>query len=178
VPTRLDAADDEFLFRQGPARGLAQVRFHDWRAVYAASAAIPNVARFTAQAEHLVTLLTEAAPDAAQQDDLDFTLALTELFTLIAYGQLILEQAEIVGIDADLVDQVFDVLVRDFNAAAVGLHDKPSATETQQKIILAAIDRPVVDAGRFEFIWQRVAALSGVYEMNHGPTLAEPQRSF
>ncbi len=40
VPTRLDAADDEFLFRQGPARGLAKVRFHDWRAVYAASAAI------------------------------------------------------------------------------------------------------------------------------------------
>ncbi|GGO00565.1 acyl-CoA dehydrogenase [Nocardia rhizosphaerihabitans] len=169
VPTRLEAADDEFLFRQGPARGLSKVRFHDWRAAYAASATIPNVARFTAQAEHLVALLTEAAPDATQQSDLDFGLALTELFTLIVYGQLILEQAEIVGVDADLVDQIFDVLVRDFNTAAVGLHDKPSTTEAQQQLILAAIDRPVVAAERFDSIWQRVVALSGAYEMNQGP---------
>ncbi|WP_040865336.1 acyl-CoA dehydrogenase family protein [Nocardia exalbida] len=169
VPTRLDAADDEFLFRQGPARGLATVRFHDWRVVYAASAAIPNVARFTAQAEALVTFLSEAAPNAAQQGDLDFGLALTELFTLVVYGQLILEQAEIVGVDADLVDQIFDVLVRDFNAAAVGLHDKPATTEAQQQRILAAIGRPVADVERFDRIWQRVAALSGAYEMNQGP---------
>ncbi|MFE7723600.1 acyl-CoA dehydrogenase [Nocardia rhizosphaerihabitans] len=169
VPTRLEAADDEFLFRQGPASGLSKVRFHDWRAAYAASANIPNVARFTAQAEHLVALLTEAAPDATQQGDLDFGLALTELFTLVVYGQLILEQAEIVGVDVDLVDQIFDVLVRDFNTAAVGLHDKPSTTEAQQQLILAAIDRPVVAPKRFDLIWQRIAALSGAYEMNQGP---------
>ncbi|GHJ43276.1 hypothetical protein Cs7R123_06180 [Catellatospora sp. TT07R-123] len=34
VPTRQDPADDEFLFRQGPARGLGAVRFHDWRTAY------------------------------------------------------------------------------------------------------------------------------------------------
>ncbi|WP_416567066.1 acyl-CoA dehydrogenase family protein [Nocardia testacea] len=169
VPTRRDAADDEFLFRQGPARGLATVRFHDWRAVYAASAAIPNVARFISQAEHLVTLLSEAAPNAAQQGDLDFGLALAELFTLVVYGQLILEQADIVGVDADLVDQIFDVLVRDFNAAAVGLHDKPATNEAQEQVVMAAICRPVADAERFDRIWQRVAALSGAYEMNQGP---------
>ena len=28
--TRLDAADDAFFFRQGPARGLGKVQFHDW----------------------------------------------------------------------------------------------------------------------------------------------------
>ena len=36
VPTRADAADDAFLFQQGPARGLGKVRFHDWRAAYRA----------------------------------------------------------------------------------------------------------------------------------------------
>ena len=35
VPGRRDAADDEFLFRQGPARGLGKIQFHDWRATYA-----------------------------------------------------------------------------------------------------------------------------------------------
>lgn len=171
IPTRNDAADDEFLFRQGPARGLSKVRFDDWRAVYAKFADVPNVALFMEQAEALVTLLAEAAPDAAQQVDLDFGLAITELFTLVVYGQLILEQAEILGLDegqrsGGVLDQIFDVLVRDFSAAAVELYGKPSASEDQQRLALASIRRPTFAAERFEYVWQQVVALSGAYEMN------------
>ncbi|MEV6826185.1 acyl-CoA dehydrogenase [Amycolatopsis sp. NPDC051102] len=166
VGTRTDAADDEFLFRQGPARGLSKVRFHDWKTAYAEAAHIPNVALFTEQAGYLVKLLTEAAPDEAQQADLDFGLALTELFTLIVYGQLILEQARITGLDAEVVDQIFAVLVQDFSAAAVDLNGKASSTDAQQAIALAALRKPVVDAGRFENVWARVRALSGVYAMH------------
>lgn len=166
VPTRTDAADDAFLFRQGPARGLSKVRFHDWKTAYADAAHIPNVALFTEQAGYLVKLLTEAAPDEAQQADLDFGLALTELFTLIVYGQLILEQAGITGLDTEVVDQIFAVLVQDFSAAAVDLNGKASSTEAQQAIALAALRKPVVDAERFENVWARVRDLSGVYAMN------------
>jgi acyl-CoA dehydrogenase len=166
VPTRTDAADDEFLFRQGPARGLSKVRFHDWKTAYAEAAHIPNVALFTEQAGYLVKLLTEAAPDEAQQADLDFGLALTELFTLVVYGQLILEQARITGLDTEVVDQIFAVLVQDFSAAAVDLNGKASSTEAQQAIALAALRKPVVDAERFENVWARVRALSGVYAMH------------
>ncbi|MEU5262511.1 acyl-CoA dehydrogenase [Amycolatopsis sp. NPDC021455] len=166
VGTRTDAADDEFLFRQGPARGLSKVRFHDWKTAYAEAAHIPNVALFTEQAGYLVKLLTEAAPDEAQQADLDFGLALTELFTLIVYGQLILEQARITGLDDEVVDQIFAVLVQDFSVAAVDLNGKAGSTEAQQAIALAALRKPVVDAERFENVWARVRALSGVYAMN------------
>jgi acyl-CoA dehydrogenase len=166
VPTRTDAADDEFLFRQGPARGLSKVRFHDWKTAYAEAAHIPNVALFTEQAGYLVKLLTEAAPDEAQQADLDFGLALTELFTLIVYGQLVLEQARITGLDEEVVDRIFAVLVQDFSAAAVDLNGKASSTEAQQAIALAAVRKPVVDAERFENVWARVRALSGVYAMH------------
>ncbi|GAB3160543.1 acyl-CoA dehydrogenase [Amycolatopsis stemonae] len=166
VGTRTDAADDEFLFRQGPARGLSKVRFHDWKTAYAEAAHIPNVALFTEQAGYLVKLLTEAAPGEDQQKDLDFGLALTELFTLIVYGQLILEQARITGLDAEVVDQIFAVLVQDFSAAAVDLNGKASSTDAQQAIALAAVRKPVVDAERFENVWARVRALSGTYAMN------------
>jgi alkylation response protein AidB-like acyl-CoA dehydrogenase len=166
VGTRTDAADDEFLFRQGPARGLSKVRFHDWKTAYAEAADIPNVALFTEQAGYLVKLLTEAAPDEAQQADLDFGLALTELFTLIVYGQLILEQARITRLDTEVVDQIFAVLVQDFSAAAVDLNGKASSTEAQQAIALAALRKPVVDAERFENVWTRVRELSGVYAMH------------
>ncbi|WIY02874.1 acyl-CoA dehydrogenase [Amycolatopsis mongoliensis] len=166
VPTRTDAADDEFLFRQGPARGLSKIRFHDWKTAYAEAAHIPNVALFTEQAGSLVKLLTEAAPDEAQQADLDFGLALTELFTLVVYGQLILEQARITGLDEQVVDQIFAVLVQDFSAAAVDLNGKASSTEAQQAIALAALRKPVVDTERFENVWARVRDLSGVYAMH------------
>jgi len=166
VPTRNDAADDEFLFRQGPARGLSKIRFHDWRDSYARHAHLPNVALLAEQADSLAELLRSAGPDAAQQGDMDFTLTLGELFTLIVYGQLILEQAELAGVDDDLLSAVFDVLVRDFSRYAVELHGKRGSTEEQQRWALSVIRKPSTDAAAFDRVWQQVAALSGAYEMN------------
>lgn len=165
VPTRHDPADDEFFWRQGPARGLGQVTFQDWETAYREHAHVPNVARFHEQARALRTLLTTAAPDEEQQKDLDFLLNLGHLFTLVVYGQLALEQARITGLDADVVDQVFDVLVRDFSAYAVALHGKASSTEAQQRWAVEQVRKPVVDQARFERVWSKVAALSGAYEM-------------
>ena len=43
-PARRDAADDAFLFAQGPTRGLSKIAFPDWRPVFDAFAGVPNVA--------------------------------------------------------------------------------------------------------------------------------------
>jgi acyl-CoA dehydrogenase len=165
VPTRDDAADDEFLFRQGPARGLSKIRFHDWHAAYAEFAHVPNVARFTEQAEGLKTLLSTAPPSEDQIRDLDFMLTLGELFTLVVYGQLILEQAALSELPADTIDQIFDVLVRDFSAYAVTLHGSASSTDAQQAWALAHVRKPVVDSDRFASVWEKVRGLAGAYEM-------------
>jgi len=166
VPERRDAADDEFLFRQGPARGLSKIRFHDWRATYEQFAHVPNVARFAEQAASLSTLLETAPPAEDQQTDLDFLLTLGELFTLIPYGQLILERAQQIALDDDLIDQIFDVFVRDWSAYATALHGKASSTEKQQAWALGAIAKPVVDEERASRVFERVRALAGAYEMN------------
>ncbi|MEU7934770.1 acyl-CoA dehydrogenase family protein [Micromonospora echinofusca] len=165
VPRRHDAADDEFLFRQGPARGLGTIRFHDWRAAYDAHAEVPNVARFREQADGFCALLAAHAPSEAQQHDLDFLLALGQLFALIVYGHLILEQAELTGLDRDVLDEIFDVLVRDFSAYATELHGRAATTGEQATWALAHVRRPVADPGRTARMWARVAALSGAYEM-------------
>lgn len=166
IPVRRDAADDEFLFRQGPARGLSKVRFSDWRAPYAAHAHLPNVARFTEQAGAFTQLLLTATPDAEQMTDMDLMLTFGELFTLIVYGQLILEQADLVGADEDVLDAVFDVLVRDFSGHAVELQGKRGATDAQRDWAITALRAPVVDDTRFDRVWAHVAGLSGAYEMN------------
>jgi acyl-CoA dehydrogenase len=165
VAERDDPADDEFLFRQGPARGLGKIRFHDWHLAYETFASVPNVARFVEQAEGLKTLLTTAPPSEEQIKDLDFMLTLGELFTLVVYGQLICEQAALEELDADLLDQIFDVLVRDFSAYAVALHGRASSTEAQQAWALENVRKPDVDGGRFERVWEQARGLAGEYEM-------------
>ncbi|WP_329416484.1 acyl-CoA/acyl-ACP dehydrogenase [Streptomyces sp. NBC_00704] len=165
VPTRLEAADDAFLFRQGPARGLGSVRFHDWRPAFDAYARLANVARFREQADALCEFVLTAAPDKEQSQDLDLLLAVGQLFALVVHAQLVLEQAALAGLDEDVLDELFAVLVRDFSAHAVELHGKDSASAEQQRWALGAVRRPVVDAARSERVWQRVEALSGAYEM-------------
>ena len=165
IGTRNDPADDEFFWNQGPTRGAAKVQFADWTPVYEKRSSIANVVRFYEQAQAFKTLLATAAPDAGQQQDLDFMLTIGHLFSLIVYGQLILEQAALTGLDDDIIDQIFDFQIRDFSTYAVALHSKPSSTQTQQDWTVGAIRKPVSDAGRFERVWQRVKAYDGAYEM-------------
>ncbi|MBV7673353.1 acyl-CoA dehydrogenase [Streptomyces halstedii] len=165
VPARLDAADDAFLFRQGPARGLGSIRFHDWRPAFDAYAGVPNVARFRQQADALCDLVRTAAPDEEQSRDLDLLLSVGQLFALVVHGQLILEQAHATALDTDVLDELFSVLVRDFSAHAVELHGKESATPVQQDWALGAVRRPVADEARAARVWKRVEALAGAYEM-------------
>ncbi|WP_030439179.1 acyl-CoA dehydrogenase [Actinoplanes subtropicus] len=165
VPTRHDAADDEFLFRQGPARGLGAIRFHDWRIAYDKYAHLPNVARFREQADGFTILLRDHAPTAEQQKDLDFLLAVGHLFALIVYGQLILEQAELTDLGPALLDEIFAVLIRDFSAYATDLHGKTATTDAQAAWALAHVRRPVADGSRTAEVWQQVVGLVGAYEM-------------
>ena len=165
IGTRNDPADDEFFWNQGPTRGAAKVQFADWTPVYEKRSSIANVVRFYEQAQAFKTLLATAAPDAGQQQDLDFMLTIGHLFSLIVYGQLVLEQAALTGLDDDIIDQIFDFQIRDFSTYAVALHSKPSSTQTQQDWAVGAIRKPVSDAGRFDRVWQRVKAYDGAYEM-------------
>jgi len=166
VPRRDDATNDDFLFAQGPTRGLGGVRFHDYRKSLA-SWDLPNVVLLAEQIEVFRELLATAAPDEAQRKDVDFLLAGGELFALVVYAQLILENARIYGVDPALVDQIFNVLVRDFSRHAVELHGRRASTEAQMALALRMIRKPVEDAARYDRVWtEQVLPLKDAYEMN------------
>src|SRR4029077_15112181 len=118
--TRDEPVDDAFLFHQGPTRGLSRIRFHDYRLAFAGWD-LPNVRVFAEQAETFKQMLASAAPSEAQAKDTDFLLAGGELFALVVYAQLILENAPLHGVECALVDQIFDFMVRDFSALALRL---------------------------------------------------------
>jgi acyl-CoA dehydrogenase len=166
VPRRSDAANDAFLFDQGPTKGLGAIRFHDYHAAYA-SRDLPNVNVFEEQIAAFAQLLAEATPDEAQRKDIDFLMAVGELFALVVYGQLALENASIYAVADDVIDQIFDVFVRDFSRFAVQLYTKPTTTPEQMACCLRMIRKPAVDDARYQRVWTtQVHALKGAYEMN------------
>jgi len=165
VPRRQDPSNDDFLFDQGPTKGLGKVRFHDYRPVYD-GCDLPNVKIFREQIRLFREFLQTAPPDAAQQKDIDFILAMGEIFTLVVYGQLILESAALNGVDDDLLDQIFDFMVRDFSRFALQLYSKPSSTEQQMACSLRMVAKANVDDGRYQRVLStQVYALRGAYEM-------------
>ncbi|QRY62385.1 acyl-CoA dehydrogenase [Gordonia sp. PDNC005] len=166
VPKRRDAADDTFLFNQGPSSGLGNIVFPDWRPVFEQFSEIPNVAVFLDQALTFQSLLAAAAPTSDQRSDVDFLFALGELFTLIPYAQLILEQARLLGTDRDVLDHLFDLLVRDFSRHAVTLNGKPTSTPAQQRRALELIRRPIADDDRTGRVLGQARELAGAYTMN------------
>jgi acyl-CoA dehydrogenase len=157
--------NDDFLFDQGGAGGLGQIQFHDYREVFDEFAHIPNVAVFAQQAEAFRELLANDPPGPDQMKDVDFLLAGGNLFAMVVYAQLILENARIYSIDDDLLGQIFDFMVRDTAQHALTLSLQPGSTEAQMTRCQEMLRKPVADPPRYDRVWERVRALDGAYEM-------------
>jgi acyl-CoA dehydrogenase len=164
VAQQSQAANDDFLFDQGPTKGLRKIRFHDYNIAYS-SRSTPNLEVFREQIAAFKGMLFAAPPDEAQQKDIDFLLAGGEIFALVVYGQLILENAKLYDISDDVVDQIFDFMVRDFSRHALSLYSKPSSSEKQMASCLEMIRKPVLDEARYERVWTQVHDLQDEYEM-------------
>ncbi len=166
IPKRDDPTNDDFLFNQGATRGLGKIQFHDSALAYD-SLDLPNLNIFKEQIDVLKEFLLTATPSKEQAKDIDFLLNLGELFTLVTYGQLLIEKAKIEVVEDDIMDQIFDFMVRDFSKFALQLYSKTGSTEQQMKLCLKMIKKPVKDLERFNRVWEKhIAVLDGAYEMN------------
>ena len=168
VQPNLSTEDDLFLFNQGPAKGLGTVRFHDYQSTFDSYKDLPNVAVFIKQIELYKELLTKAYPDQKQDMDPSFSLPLGEMFSIVVYGQLILEQAGIENLDKDILNQIFDFMVRDFASFALQIYGMNTTKEDQRefcrKIMLI---RTVGDDEQLGRVWEKyVFPLNGEYQMN------------
>ncbi len=165
VATQDEPRNDDFLFNQGPAHGLSKIRFHDWQRAFEGFDQ-PNVKLFLEQALTFRGLLATASPTPEQMKDIDFLLTGGEIFALVVYAQLILENARLLNVDSDLVDQIFDCLVRDMSHFALELHNKPNSTEAQMAQCLKMVRKPVADAARADRVWtEQVYSQRDAYEM-------------
>lgn len=166
VGQQMAARNDDFLFNQGNTKGLGAIQFHDYRQVYN-SVSSPNIKLFKRQISRFRRMLMLASPKKEQGKDIDFLLLLGELFTLVVYGQLIIENAKIYEIEDALLDEMFGIIVRDFSKYALQLHSKPQSTGLQRWFCKRMLQRPAVNRQQFKYLWeQHVLQLKDLYTMN------------
>ncbi len=164
IPQQKEAGDDAYLFNQMTG-GLAAIRFPDYRLAYK-DANSPNVLVFKEQVELFRNLLIKAPPSSDQAKNIDYMLAAGELFTLIVYAQLILENSRIYHTDQDLLEQIFTFLVKDFSAFALQMILSHENSAEQEEIFHKMIKKPVTNTAGFERVWDNVYDLKDQYTMN------------
>jgi len=164
----IDNRNDDFMFKQGPTKAYAKTKFHDFNKAYNSLSHLPNVKIFQEQIQAYKEFLMVSGADLAKQMmEFDFLLSVGELFTLVAYGHLIIESAKIEGVKDEIMNQMFDMYVRDFSAYAVELYGKPINTEVQLEKIMKMIKRPAPMKDEFEKVLrEEVYSLVDVYKQN------------
>ena len=168
VAPEFSLRDDMFVFNQGPAKGLGKVKFHDYKPVFKAFEDLPNVGTFIRQISIFKEMLEKAPADKAQEMDPSFTLPLGEMFSIVVYGQLILEQTKFDNMDKDIINQVFDFMVRDFAGFGLQIYGNHSTNDSQRAFCKEImLIKAVPDMEQYNRIWKEyVLALNGEYEMN------------
>jgi acyl-CoA dehydrogenase len=167
IPPEFSTGDDLFLFSQGPTKGLGAVRFHDYKSTFESFQDLPNVAAFVRQIQVFKELLEKAGPDKLQDLDPSFSLPLGEMFAIVVYGQLILEQAGFDDLDRDIVNQIFDFMVRDFAKFALQIYGMHNSREEQRAFCREImLIRAISDDAQYNRVWQKyVFPLKGEYQM-------------
>lgn len=163
IPKRDDPADDSYLFRQKAGK-LASVRFPDYRIPYE-GIQVPNVLIFFEQVELFRSFLEQASPNQEQVKNIDYMLALGEMFTLIVYAQLILEDTKLNPISSALLDEIFNFLVRDFAQFALTQISNYDNSVKQEEFLNAMMKKPCLNPATVQTLWENeVKPLAGVYQ--------------
>jgi len=165
VTSSTDSSDNYYLFQQKTG-GLAKIAFPDYRRAYS-SVSSANTAIFRKQIELFRSLLINVPPSAEQQNNIDYMLGAGELFTLVVYAQLILENSEICALDPDLLEQIFSFLVKDFSAQALQMRLSFKNSKKQDEYFSSMLERPVIDEKQQTRLWDKhIIALKDRYKMS------------
>ena len=165
IPKRDDSCDDASIFQQFTG-DFSKVQFPDYRLVYE-GIGLPNVTIFKSQVELFREMISDALPNPIQKASREYLFSLCEMFTLIVYAQLILESCKNYEVGEDLIDQIFNFLIRDFSHYALSQMTDTANTDIQEEYLRKMIKMPCNDKAREVRLWrEHVETLNGAYAMN------------
>ncbi|MCG8401042.1 MAG: acyl-CoA dehydrogenase [Firmicutes bacterium] len=162
IPRRQDVQDDANLFRQTTGK-LAKIKFPDYSLAYR-EVNLPNASIFLELVELFREMLATAPPNEEQSSEVDYMLHLGEMFTMIVYAQLVLENAKIYDINDDLLNQMLGLMVEDYAHYALSHMANFANTPAQEKLLQKMLKKPVLDPDRLNRVWEeQVYPLKGQY---------------
>jgi len=165
IPKRDDSCDDASIFQQFMG-DFSKVQFPDYRLAYE-GVGLPNVTIFKSQVELFREMIFDALPNPIQKASREYLFSLCEMFTLIVYAQLILESCKNYEVGEDLIDQIFNFLIRDFSHYALSQMVDTANTDVQEEYLRKMIKMPCNDRAREVRLWrEHVETLNGAYAMN------------
>ena len=156
------AKNDSYLFNQ-VSGSLAKVRFPDYRRSFEGFKQ-SNLRIFNEQIELYRDFLMNAAPSEQQLKNADWMISAGEIFTLIPYAQLILENAKIYDINDDLLNEIACFLVKDFSSFAYNMILEHELSDEQERIFKKMMKKPDSDRSSFDSLWKNeVLPLNNLY---------------
>jgi acyl-CoA dehydrogenase len=95
-------------------------------------------------------------------------IASNQPFGVVVYGQLILEQAKFEDVEPDIINQIFDFMVRDFANFALQIYGNHNTRDEQRPFCKEImLIKAVPDHAQYERVWEKyVLVLDGEYAMN------------
>ncbi|MDW7990000.1 MAG: hypothetical protein RMH75_04985 [Archaeoglobaceae archaeon] len=115
-------------------------------------------------------MIEKDSPSAESDEGFQFSCKHWRTFHNACLWALVIEAENfykgLYNLNDDLLDQIFELFVRDFSKFAVELMAKSSATEKQKEFCRRMIKAPIEDQNRFERVLEEVYVLREVYEMN------------
>lgn len=157
-----EAKNDDYLFTQASG-GLADIRFPDYMRSFT-NWDLPNINIFKEQITLYRTLLEKSPPSATQSKNTDFMIAAGEIFTLIPYAQLILENAKLHKLSDELVNEIGSFLVKDFSRNVWQLLLEQDVSLEQEEIFRAMMKKPERNSESSNLVWENeILPLKDVY---------------
>jgi acyl-CoA dehydrogenase len=155
IAEEIQPRENGYLFgaRSGAIHSIA---FADAFRAYQPFMSITNVRLFSQQLETLRSMLHTPSLKHIDSADLNLSLAMGRCVAIVAYAQLVAENATRVNLPHAMVSAIFQLLIEDFNATALSMASLPAiqALDVKQLILL-----PQTSCNAWDFVSARVAGI-------------------
>jgi acyl-CoA dehydrogenase len=167
-----DLADPKSLIARGTPAGenpylmeattgaLNRVAFAHFLRAYRPLRSVRNVRIFCGQAKAL-RLFLGACAKRATADDAQAALALGECLAVVAYAQLIAENAVLLRVPSRMVSAVFHTLVSDLTISALKIASLPGTGAIGRMLVRRAAASPVTGKADWDFVSEQLSGEPG-----------------
>jgi len=142
---------------EAPTGATHAIAFRPHLDAYRPLMSLPNVALFASQVETFREVTRRSRDHNADSADLYTTMTQGQLFSTIAFGQLVAEDLSHLDMPGSMTSAIFSGLVEDLSALALQLAAIPGFDNATREGILRMVAVPKTSAADWDFIGQQFA---------------------